>query len=78
MAVAKKSNPIDAMNYEQALAELEGIITDLENEAGGLENSVTMFERAKALLQHCQKLLDQAELKVRRLEEDGSLSAIEE
>ena len=78
MAVAKKSNPIDAMNYEQALAELEGIITDLENEAGGLENSVTMFERGKALLQHCQKLLDQAELKVRRLEEDGSLSAIEE
>jgi len=78
MAVAKKSNPIDAMNYEQALAELEGIIADLENETGGLEKSVTMFERGKSLLQHCQKLLDEAELKVRKLEEDGSLSSIEE
>jgi len=78
MAVAKKSNPIDAMNYEQALAELEGIIADLENETGGLEKSVTMFERGKSLLQHCQKLLDEAELKVHKLEEDGSLSSIEE
>ena len=76
--MAKKSNPIDAMTYEQALEELEGIITDLENGAGGLENSVAMFERGKALLQHCQKVLDHAELKVRRLKGDGSLSAIKE
>ncbi len=76
--MAKKPASIGNLNYEQALAELEEIISKLENEPSGLERSVTMFERGKAIIQHCQKLLDSAELKVRQLEENGSMSPIEE
>jgi len=76
--MAKKPVSIGNLNYEQALAELEEIISKLENEPSGLERSVTMFERGKAIIQHCQKLLDSAELKVRQLEENGSMSTIEE
>jgi len=76
--MVKKPASIGNLNYEKALAELEEIISKLENEPSGLERSVTMFERGKALIQHCQKLLDSAELKVQQLEEDGSMSPIEE
>jgi exodeoxyribonuclease VII small subunit len=76
--MAKKPASIKNLNYEQALVELEEIISNLENEPSGLERSVAMFERGKALIQHCQKLLDSAELKVQQLEEDGSMSPLEE
>ena len=75
--MAKKPGSIENLNYEQALFELEEIISDLENEPSGLEKSVAMFERGKVLIQHCQKLLDSAELKVKNLEEDGSMSPLE-
>jgi len=76
--MAKKPDSIENLNYEQALAELEEIISNLDNEPSGLERSVAMFERGKALIQHCQKLLDSAELKVRQLEENGRTSPLEE
>ena len=76
--MAKKPVSIENLNYEQALAELEEIISNLENEPIGLERSVAMFERGKVLIQHCQKLLDSAEMKVQQLEEDGSMSPLEE
>ena len=75
--MAKKPASIENLNYEKALAELEEIISNLENEPNGLERSVSMFERGKALIQHCQTLLDSAELKVQQLEEDGSKSPLE-
>ena len=74
--MAKKPASTENLNYEKALTELEEIISSLENETSGLEKSVGMFERGKALIQHCQKLLDSAELKVQQLEEDGSVSSI--
>jgi len=74
--MAKKPASTENLNYEKALTELEEIISSLENEPSGLEKSVGMFERGKALIQHCQKLLDSAELKVQQLEEDGSVSSI--
>ena len=76
--MAKKPASIENLNYEQALAELEEIASSLENGPSGLEESVMLFERGKALIQHCQKLLNSAEMKVRQLEEDGSTSPLKE
>jgi exodeoxyribonuclease VII small subunit len=76
--MAKKPASIENLNYEQALAELEEIISNLESEPSGLERSVAMFERGKALILQCQKLLESAEMKVQKLEEDGSTSPLEE
>ena len=76
--MAKKTSSAETLNYEQAMAELEALITNLENEPGGLEKSVSMFERGKTLLAQCQKLLDSAELKISQLEKDNSTSSLEE
>jgi exodeoxyribonuclease VII small subunit len=73
--MAKKPTSTEKLDYEEAMAELEIILSNLENESSGLEKSVEMFERGKLLIQHCQKLLDSAELKVKQLEEDGSTSS---
>ena len=74
--MAKKPTSSEKLDYEEAMAELEVILSNLENEPRGLEKSVEMFERGKSLIQHCQKLLNSAELKVKHLEEDGSTSSI--
>jgi exodeoxyribonuclease VII small subunit len=59
--------PVSELTYEAAFSELEGILTALEGEPESLEQSTAMFERGQALVQRCTKLLEQAELKIRRL-----------
>jgi len=67
---AKASKLTGQLSYETALQELEEILTVLENEPQGLDESMRLFERGRELLQHCQNLLNQAELRVRMLEEE--------
>jgi len=75
--MAKKKDALKDLKYEQALGELEAVIEQLEANTGGLEVSVKLFERGKALIQHCQSLLDAAELTIRQLEEDGGQTPLE-
>jgi exodeoxyribonuclease VII small subunit len=69
--------PVEDLTYEQALAELEGIVTALEAEQNPLEESMKLFERGQALVGRCAELLEAAELKVKRLS-DGALVPFEE
>jgi exodeoxyribonuclease VII small subunit len=55
------------LSYEQAYQELEGIVTSLENNQRSLDESMTLFERGQKLAEHCAKLLEDAELKVKEL-----------
>jgi exodeoxyribonuclease VII small subunit len=76
--MAKTTKAVKQLSYEQALKELEGILASLENESIQLDETMKMFERGKELIQHCQKLLDQAELKVRSLsDEKGTINTEE-
>ena len=59
--------PVDKMAYEQAFAELEGIVSALESEQRPLEEAIALFERGQALAKRCAGLLDKAEIKVRQL-----------
>ncbi len=65
-----------ALSFEAAFEELDAIVTRLESGELTLEDSVTLFERGRTLAAHCQKLLDQAELRVTQLNEDGSFSPL--
>jgi len=59
--------PIGELTYEQALAELEEIVSALESEERSLDNSMSLFERGQSLARYCAGLLDQAELKVQQI-----------
>jgi exodeoxyribonuclease VII small subunit len=58
---------IEALTYEQAFAELQSIVTDLESDDHSLDEALTLFERGQALAHHCADLLDQADLKIKQL-----------
>lgn len=65
----KETSEIDQMKYEQAFAELEGLVSRLESGEIDLDEAVQLFERGQALVKRCQQLLENADLKVRSLVE---------
>lgn len=66
-AEAATYRSIDTLSFEDALAELEGIVRDLETGKGKLEQAVSAYERGAALRRHCEKLLAEAEQKVQAI-----------
>ena len=67
---------INELSFETAYEELEGIITKLESGDLPLDDSVTLFERGRLLSEHCQSLLDKAELRVSQLTSDGRVEPL--
>ena len=65
-----KSAEIQSLNYEQAFEELQNLIEVLESGEKPLDETLALYERGQVLYQHCQKLLEEAELKVESLEKD--------
>jgi exodeoxyribonuclease VII small subunit len=61
--------PVAQLTYEQALAELEEIVSLLENAPPALEESARLYERGRALAQHCAGLLESVEIRLRTLGE---------
>lgn len=76
---AKKSEKsVEDLSYEEALAELEGIVSVLEDEQNPLEESMKLFERGQALAAHCGVLLEAAQLKVQKLVGESVIAFEEE
>jgi exodeoxyribonuclease VII small subunit len=63
----KSEKPVEELTYEEALAELEGIVESLEGEQNPLEEAMRLFERGQALAARCSELLESAQLKVQKL-----------
>lgn len=53
--------------FEEALAELEKILADIEGGTVGLEESLAKFERGNYLIQHCRSVLSSAEKRIELL-----------
>lgn len=64
--------PVHEMTFEEALAELERIVRALEGGGLPLEEALALYERGQALAERCQRLLQEAQLRVRILERDES------
>ena len=62
-----ETKPIDKLTYEQAYAELEAVVSALENGEQSLDEALALFERGQGLTSRCAELLNKAELKVRKL-----------
>lgn len=70
MAKSSSPKPVENLTYEEAFAELETIVSTLEGEQKPLDESVMLFERGQALVERCSELLEEADLKVRKLSGD--------
>ena len=53
--------------FEQNMARLEQIVRSLERGDAPLEESLKLFEEGTGLVRACGKLLDEAELQVKRI-----------
>lgn len=56
--------PVAEMSFEEAMAALEGVVTQLERGEVALEQSIALYERGAALKAHCAAKLAEAEAKV--------------
>ena len=68
--------PISEMSFEQAMSELERIVTQLERGDVPLEDSISLYEKGAELKKRCETKLKEAEQKVAAitLDEEGSVT----
>jgi exodeoxyribonuclease VII small subunit len=63
---------VDSLAFDDALAELQRTVGELEQGGLPLERSIALYERGVALHERCATLLAAAELRVERLLERAS------
>ena len=65
MSVSSKN--VEKMSFEEAFAELNGLVQALEEDGRPLDEAIGLYERGQSLARHCATMLEKAELKVRQL-----------
>ena len=63
--------PVEEMSFEDAMRELEKVVSDLERGDVPLEKSIALYERGAQLKQRCQTKLKEAEEKVALITQEG-------
>jgi exodeoxyribonuclease VII small subunit len=58
---------VESLSFEAALAELENIVSRLEQGEVDLEDSIALYERGTALKAHCEKKLKGAEARLEKI-----------
>jgi exodeoxyribonuclease VII small subunit len=58
---------IAAMNFEEALAELEQIVRRLEGGQVRLDEAIHFYERGTLLKRHCERKLNEAQQRIDRI-----------
>ncbi|MCI0745560.1 MAG: exodeoxyribonuclease VII small subunit [Verrucomicrobia subdivision 3 bacterium] len=62
----------DPMPFEEALKKLEAIVNEMEDGELPLEGLLARFEEGTRLVKLCQTKLDEAEVKIQKLEKNAS------
>jgi len=62
----KKTN-IDLMSFEEALAQLELIVDNLEKGESKLDDAISAYERGILLKKHCEAKLNKAKSRVAKI-----------
>ncbi len=60
--------------YEQSLARLEEIVAKLEEGGLSLDETMALFAEGTQIIGVCTKTLDEAEQKIYKMTEDGTLN----
>ena len=69
---------VAGMPFEDALAELEKIVDQLEKGAVALDELIGLYERGEALKKRCDELLKNAEMRIEKitLSADGAIRGV--
>jgi exodeoxyribonuclease VII small subunit len=77
MSETKKRKDISTMSFEEALAELQGLVKELEKGEGKLDEAVDTYKRGIALKEHCERKLRDAQERIAKIviAPDGAVTA---
>lgn len=67
MADVKKRKEISTLSFEEALAELQALVKELEKGEGKLDEAVETYKRGIALKDHCERKLRDAQEKIAKI-----------
>lgn len=59
--------PVSEMSFEEAMAELEALVSKLESSQVALDDSIKLYDRGAELKRHCEAKLKAAEEKVAQI-----------
>ena len=66
------------LSFEQSLARLEQIVQAMESGKITLDESLALFQEGTVLIRNCEKLLDEAELRVSKVVAGADGAPVEE
>lgn len=66
----------DELTFEEAMAELDELVSRMEDGELSLDDSLKAFERGVMLTRKCQEALSQAELRVKTLTDADTLEEL--
>ena len=58
---------VEDMSFEEAFAKLNKILEEFENGEVSLETSISLYEEGMLLKNHCEKKLQNAEMKIKKV-----------
>lgn len=62
--------PVGQLGYAEAMAELEAILAEIDDDEVGVDRLATRMRRAAALIAHCRARIGDAEVEVERIVAD--------
>ena len=62
----------DKQTFEEALAELEKIVAEVEQGKIGLEQSIVRYETGMKLIKYCRGILDSAEKRIETISKEAA------
>jgi exodeoxyribonuclease VII small subunit len=65
--ILQKGKKMDTLSFEQAFEQLEAAVEALQDGQMPLEQALNYYEEGMKLAQHCNELLEKAELRVQQL-----------
>lgn len=73
------AQPLRKLKFEDAMKRLDQIVEAMERGEVGIEDAIKKYEEAMALKAHCQRILDDAEQRIRKIQlgADGSVELSE-
>ena len=73
--MSQNETNLETISFEDALRELESIVTSLERGDVSLDDAIKAFERGTQLKAHCQARLEEARMKVEQIKLPGDGAA---
>jgi len=67
MAKGRQKNDIEKLSFEEAIKELTGIVSRIEQGQIPLQDSLEQYEKGMTLIKHCRSILERAEKRIEKI-----------